>query len=159
AILFAQLRDRSEVQRAVGAPGHAGGLFTGIDQVGAERALRHHTAIFVELRRAVRAGPLAVAAADAFVRVDQHDTIVAALNGRRRADIHAQRVFAMHARRRDIVGEDVVGKVLISVLDPLATGVFGHTTPHDADGQIVLILARDLAGFAAGAFREIDVKP
>src|SRR5690348_8173130 len=44
-----------------------------VDAVDAQRALLHHLLGAVELARAVRAGPGAVAAADALVVVDEHD--------------------------------------------------------------------------------------
>src|SRR5690606_41439197 len=109
-------------------------------QVRAAGALRHHTALLVELRRAIRAGPLAVTAADALVLVDQHETVGALVDGRGRADFHAGRLVARHARHRHEVREEVVRHVGVAVLDPLAARVFRHTTPHDAQRTAILTL-------------------
>jgi hypothetical protein len=94
----------AEQARAGRAGQHAGRLAFGFGQRGAgdavhaQRALAHHLALFVELARAVGAGPAAVLAADALVVVDQHDAVLGALvAGAGGAHRHAGRVFAVQA--------------------------------------------------------------
>src|SRR5690606_15781051 len=92
AALDDQLRDVgigiaqvAEVPRARGAGLHAGGHALGfvqvfvVDAVDAEGALLHHPVDLRVLARAVGAGPAAELAADALVRVDQHDAVLGAL--------------------------------------------------------------------------------
>src|SRR5207344_1630971 len=96
---------------------HAGGLavllrqLLVVDAVDAEGALGHHLARFVDLARAVRAGPCAVLAADALVVVDQDDAVLGALVARPgRAHRHARRLLAVQAALREVdrvgAGED-----------------------------------------------------
>ena len=64
--------ERAELQGAGGARGHAGRRPAVHEPMMAERALPHHPVPRVEARRVVRAGPGAVAAADAAFGIDQH---------------------------------------------------------------------------------------
>ena len=69
-----------------------------MDAVHAQRAFGHHLAFLVEFTHAIRAGPGTVFAADAFVGVDQNDTVFGAFVARAgRAHRYAGRVFAMQA--------------------------------------------------------------
>src|SRR5690606_31671903 len=159
AVLGAQLVERAVVQRAEGAGCHAGRVFTGSLLVHAEVALGDDAGFRVELRSAVRAGPFAVAAADALVGVGDHDAVrLALVHGARRAVLDAWRVFAVHAGGGDVVGIHIRRQHQVAVLHPVATAVLQHAAVVDAERHVVVILARDLAGLAPGALPEVDVE-
>src|SRR5207253_468204 len=67
-----------------------------VDPVDAQRAFLHHSAVLVELARAVRTGPGAQFAADAERRIDQHDAVLRAfVGGAGRAHCDAIGLLAM----------------------------------------------------------------
>ena len=93
----------------VGQAMHARGLALAlgqrgvVDAVDAQRALRHHLALLIQLAHAVRARPGAVLAADALVVIDQHDAVLGPLvAGAGRAHRHARRILAVQARFREM---------------------------------------------------------
>ncbi|HKZ44833.1 MAG TPA: hypothetical protein VJZ78_07320 [Anaerolineales bacterium] len=96
-ILGAQIGKFAEVEGAHGALVHAGGVDAFSEVIFAEGALGHNAFRFVELGSSVRAGPFAVAAADAFVSVDQHNAVITLGDGSRRADVGTQGILAVHA--------------------------------------------------------------
>ncbi len=80
-----------------------------VDAVDAERAFLHHAVAVVVFARAIGTGPGAQLAADAGVRVDQHDAVFGALvGGAGRADGDAGRRFAMQAGAREMHGAGLV---------------------------------------------------
>ena len=88
-----------------------------VDAVDAQRAFLHHAGGEIHLAGAVRAGPGAQSAADAFVLVDQHDAVGRALvGGAGRADGDAGRVVAMQAGFREMHDAGLAG-----LADDLAT--------------------------------------
>ena len=76
-----------------------------VDAVHAQRALLHRAALDAVLARAVRARPRTQLAADALVRIDQHDAVLRALVAcPGRAHGHAGRRLAVQARAREMHG-------------------------------------------------------
>src|SRR5690606_20371239 len=74
-----------------------------IDAVDAQRAFLHDAVGVVVLARAIGAGPGAELAADACVRVDQHDAVLGPLvGGAGRADGHAGGRLAVQAGAREV---------------------------------------------------------
>lgn len=133
------------------ARGHARRVLALCAVVGAQVALRHDALFRVELWRGVGARPLAVAAAHALVRVDGDDAVLADVHRGGRTDLGADRVVTVVAGHRCVVGERVGGQLAVGVAVPVAARVLDHAAPVHADRCVVLVLAGDLAGFAAVA--------
>ena len=110
-------------------------------------ALGHVAFGGIVLRRAVRAGHVAVATADADILVHHHKTVVALVHCPARADLGAGRIFAVVAGNRQVIGEDILMPDAVILL-PVAARIFINTTEANVRGQVFVILAGQLAGFA-----------
>ncbi len=121
-------------------------------------ALGHVAFGGIVLRRAVRAGHVAVATADADILVHHHKTVVALVHCPARADLGAGRIFAVVAGNRQVIGEDILMPDAVILL-PVAARVFINTPEADLRGQVFVILAGQLAGFAPGAAAGIKKNP
>ena len=64
-----------------------------------------------------------------------------------RADLGAGRIFAVVAGNRQVIGEDILMPDAVILL-PVAARVFINTPEADLRGQVFVILAGQLAGFA-----------
>ncbi|VAU68952.1 Uncharacterised protein [Klebsiella pneumoniae] len=157
AVFFAQLLNRAKVQRAQRAGFDADGLFAVRHPAVAAVALGHVAFGGIVLRRAVRAGHVAVATADADILVHHHKTVVTLVHCPARADLGAGRIFAVVAGNRQVIGEDILMPDAVILL-PVAARVFINTTEANVRGQIFVILAGQLAGFAPGAAAGINKK-
>src|SRR5579859_450418 len=161
AVLGPQCVQLAHLQGAHHARVHAGRVLALGHQVLTHVALGHDPGFGAELRRAVGAGPLAVAAADALAGVDQHHPVVPLVDGARWAGGQAGRVLAVHTRRGDGVAVDVVGDVQIGMGGrghPAAAAVLRHLAPVHAHRQVVLVFAGGHAGLAAGADARVKVE-
>ena len=114
----------AEVPRARRTDHHAGrhplilGKIIVVDAVDAQGAFLHHTVVFVELARAIGAGPRTQLAADADIGVDQHDPVLGALVRRAgRAHGDAGRLLAMQARARKMHGARAFPVTLLERMD------------------------------------------
>src|SRR5699024_10174371 len=126
-------------------------------QVGAQVALVHLLGLRVELRRGVRAGPLAVAATNALIGVDGDDAVLPLVHRGRRADLRADQVLAVIAGDRCVVGEGLVVKHPVGEV-PVPAGVLHDPAPVGTQRGVVLVLAGDLAGLAADAQALVEVE-
>src|SRR5262249_21179333 len=134
-----------------------------VDAVGAQRALGHLLALFVELARAVRTRPRAVLAADALVEVDQHEPVFLALVARAgRTGGYARRVLAVQARFREVdrVGERKFARFIGLHAVEEGAGRIGVVRALIREtaclaGRVPLLAARH-AGVAADADVQVD---
>ena len=115
--------------------------------VRAEVALGRGAGVRVDVDRVVRTGLHARLAADADIRVELDDPVVALIHRLRRADRNAGRVRAVVAARHLEVAARVGKLPLLDVLDPGAV---------DADRHLVLRLARGRARVTADALAVVD---
>ena len=113
----------------------------------AQRALFHRLGRLVPIAHAVRAGHHAVLAADALLAVDEHHVVAVAVAGAGGAHVHARGVGALLAHG----GQRVARHVRVVAEGP----ALQHLVPMLAQGDVVLHLARDLAGVAARAAIEV----
>src|SRR5699024_1450905 len=122
--------------------------------------LAHLLGLRVELRRGVRAGPLAVAATNALIGVDGDDAVLPLVHRGRRADLRADQVLAVIAGDRCVVGEGLVVKHPVGEV-PVPAGVLHDPAPVGTQRGGVLVLAGDLAGLAADtqALVEVETQP
>lgn len=131
-----------------------------IESVRTGVALRHLARRRIEDGHAVETGLGAETAAYAFLRVDHDETVGVALMVRLRGtDLHAGGIGAVVARDRDVVDLHVLvpgarGAILTSTVR-LHFNHFAEVAPHL---KIVGVLARDDAGLATRALRQVDVK-
>jgi hypothetical protein len=159
----------AEVTCARGTGAHAGRLAVFglqvlvVDAVNAERTLFHHAIVGVVFARAVRARPRAQLAADADVRVDQHDAVFGALvAGAGRAHGHAGRRFAVQARAREMQCAAVLalaGFVAVDAVEPRPHRIRAVGVDVRQRRRITLrvpLLARGGARLAANAGVEVD---
>ena len=117
----------------------------------AQRALLDNLLFFVERANSIRAGHHAVLAANALGLVYKHHTgFGIAVRGARGAYVHALGILALLA----LSGQPI--QFHIGEIAGRANGK--NTVPVLAQGDIVLKLAGDNAGVAAGAAVEIDYK-
>ncbi|EPI86300.1 hypothetical protein A674_02736, partial [Salmonella enterica subsp. enterica serovar Enteritidis str. 2009K1651] len=86
SVFFTQFVYRAKVQRPQRAGLHANRLFAVGDAIMTAVALSHMTFGGVVLRRAVRAGHVAVAATDTDLFVHHHKTVIALVHRAARAD-------------------------------------------------------------------------
>ena len=118
---------------------HAGGLEADVHPVGAVVALGRRVGVRIDVQGVVGAGLHAALASDAAPRIEIDDAVFACVQRRHRADLHAGGVLAVVAPHDG----EVPGRVRIGpLLDVL------HPGPVDAEGHLVLGLARDRAGVA-----------
>ena len=125
---------------------HAGRLLTPFQSVLAKIAFVCNPALGIAVAGSVRAGRYAIAATDAFDRVNGHQSVVLFVCGTYRTGGHTGRIIALHA---------------LPWLEFALTGTIG--IPKWADpitpvsrGQLVLDFACDHASLAINAFRCID---
>src|SRR5690606_14984454 len=156
-VFFTQLVNRAEGQSAQRTGLHANRLFALCDAVVAAVALGHVAFGGVVLRRTVRAGHMAVAAADADILIHHHKPVVTLVHCPARAHFGAGRVFTMVTGNRQVIGKDVLMPDAVILL-PVAARVFVDPAEADVRGQVFVILAGQLAGFAPGATAGINKK-
>ena len=134
-----------------------------VDAVDAQGAFAHHALVFVELARAIRAGPGAQLAADADIGVDQDDAVFRALvAGAGGTDGDAGRVLAVQAGAGEVDGAAVgagAGFVGVHAVQPDAVGVVlvgAEIGQRRGMAGGVPLLAVHRAGVAADAGVEVD---
>ena len=152
-----QLCAISKVERPQRAGSHARRGQSRVQVVGAEGALGHVTGLGVVLRRAVRTGPTAIFAPDALVGVYQHYPVGPLGDGLRRADLDANRLLAVVAGQGNVVGKHARNPGLAAAR-PVAARHLIYPAPQETHSQTVFVLARHLAGLAAGAGRRVEVE-
>ncbi|CHT39650.1 Uncharacterised protein [Salmonella enterica subsp. enterica serovar Typhi] len=111
----------------------------------------------VVLRRAVRAGHVAVAAADTDLFIHHHKTVIALVHRAARADFGAGRVFAVVTGDGEIVGKDVLVPDAVIFL-PVTARILINAAEADVGSEIFVVLAGQFAGFATGATAGINKK-
>ena len=110
-----------------------------------------HLAVYAKLRRAIRAGNGALAAADAIVGVHHHDAVFGALRNRAcRTYLKTGWLRAMHARYGDVPVSGAKKPVLPTIENP---------PPARSNFDVIGELAGYVAGEALHAAPGIDVEP
>ncbi|CQC05052.1 Uncharacterised protein [Salmonella enterica subsp. enterica serovar Typhimurium str. DT104] len=156
-VFFAQFIDRTKVQRPQRAGFDANRFLTFRHPVITAIALGHMTFGRVVLRRAVRAGHVAVAATDTDLFVHHHKTVIALVHRAARADFGAGRVFAVVTGDGEIVGKDVLVPDAVIFL-PVTARILINAAEADVGSEIFVVLAGQFAGFATGATTGINKK-
>ncbi len=109
----------------------------------------------VILRGAVRAGHMAVAAANAYLFVDHHKTVFALMHRAARTDLGAGRIFAVVTGDGEVIGKHVLLPDAV-VLLPVAAGILIDPAEADLRSQVLVVLTGQLAGFASGTASGVD---
>ncbi|EMR50886.1 hypothetical protein A676_01415 [Salmonella enterica subsp. enterica serovar Enteritidis str. 2010K-0262] len=108
--------------------------------------------LLVKLRRAVRAGPSAIATADAFVGINAHDAVARAfMHSGSRAILGADRVRTVIAGNRKRISKYVIADPALPGRDETSALDFIDAAETTAYFQIVFVFAGHLAGFTTGA--------
>ena len=142
-----------------GARFHANGQLALGHALGASVAFHAVAFRAVDARRVVRAGHVAVPAADAFVLVNGNKSGFGIFVHRsRRADLGAGRMVAMVARQRCVIGERVGRPAAVAVLFPFAVAYLVYAAVPELFAQIVVVRACQLTGLAAGATLSMEEK-
>ncbi len=107
-MLSAQFGNRLEIQRPQRAGLDADRLFPLGDALVTAIALGHMAFVGVVLWGAVRAGHMAVAAANAYLFVDHHKTVFALMHRAARTDLGAGRIFTVVTGDGEVIGKHVL---------------------------------------------------
>ena len=110
AVLSAQFGNRPEIQRPQRAGLDADRLFPLGDALVTAIALGHMAFVGVVLWGAVRAGHMAVAAANAYLFVDHHKTVFALMHRAARTDLGAGRIFTVVTGDGEVIGKHVAAR-------------------------------------------------
>ena len=115
-------------------------------------ALHAMTLLAINARGIVRTRHVAIAAADAFVDVNRHQTGLGIFVHRSgRAHLGARRVIAVAAGNRGVVCERVCSPAAIRILFPSAIADLVYAAIPKLFAQIMIVSASKLTGFASRA--------
>ncbi len=158
-ILRPQFINRPEFNRFEWTGCHTDGLLSLRLEIHAEITFGHLPGLLVELWRAVRARPRAVAAADALISINAHNAVSRTLVHRRgRTVFSADWVCTVVTGNRERVGKHIVADAALPGWDEIPAIDFINATETTSDLKVVFIFARHLACLAARAARRVDIK-